>query len=189
MQKKIIVILLTSFTLTLFAQTSNHSRFLCQSDSVSYYTVKSLADNGIQAIMTFYYAYDNGRTPGETHYIIWLDNNFNGHLKKVTGCDNPIIKDTILNKSIHDIFDFYTSNQIDTITKDIESRVSMSHDMGYYIKVYLPNKTKDYNIRNFQRGVGVFVDGKRTDGKETFNLKDPRIIWINLFETTVGPVN
>ena len=139
---------MTSFALTLFGQTSNKGNFLCQSDSVSCYTVKSLTDSGIKAIMTFYYGYYDGRTSDDLHYIIWLDN-FNGHLKKITGCDNPKIKDTILNKSIRDIFDFYNSKKIDTITRDIESRVSMFYEKGYYIKVYLPNKTKVYKIGNF----------------------------------------
>jgi len=111
MLKKIILILLTSFALTLFGQTSNKGNFLCQSDSVSCYTVKSLTDSGIKAIMTFYYGYYDGRTSDDLHYIIWLDN-FNGHLKKITGCDNPKIKDTILNKSIRDIFDFYNSKKL-----------------------------------------------------------------------------
>jgi hypothetical protein len=156
-------------------------KFNCKADSIAYDKTRQLADNGIQNIITFNYRYDNGSVSGEYYYIFWQDS-ITGHYIKIGCCNQPCIRDTSA-LVLKDLFNYYEQNRIDTITAEIESTISMSHDMGYFISVYYPNKTKHYNIRNHQRGVGIQIDGKRVDGKETFPLKDPRLIWLNKAET------
>ena len=188
--KKFIItnFLLTILTLSAFGQkqrlVGDNSRFFCVADSISYFTVKNLADSGVTQIMTFHYDYDNGRVPKAVHYIIWLDNGV-GFLKSINGCDNTSIKDSSNLTGIQKIFDFFHANRIDTITRQLEPEIWMSHDMGYYITVYLPGENRHYNIRNYERGIGYKTDGQRTDKKKPSYLTDPRVLWVNLFESVI----
>jgi len=181
-------IALTLLTLTAFGQkqrlVEDNSHFFCLSDSINYYTVKNLVDSGIKQIMTFHYDFDNGRVTEAVYYIIWLDKGV-GFLKSIKGCDHTSIKDSSNLAGIQQIFDFYHANRVDTITSQLDPEVLMSHDMGYYITVYLPVENKGYNIRNYERGIGYKTDGQRTDKKKPSYLTDPRVLWLNLFESII----
>jgi hypothetical protein len=161
-------------TLTVYGQKQlldgDNSRFFCVSDSINHFAVTGLVDNGIKPIMTFNYDYNNGRVPDAVQYVLWLDNEV-GHMKIITGCDKITIKDTTFSTEIHNLFDYYKLNRIDTITRELEPpKIRMSHDMGYYITVYLPEKKEHYYIRDYERAC---------------NLKDPRVLWVNMFEKIV----
>jgi hypothetical protein len=182
---------LTLLTLSAFGQkqrlVGDDSRFFCVADSINYFTVKNLVDSGITQIMTFHYDYDNGRVPEAVHYIIWLDNGI-GFLKKINGCDHTSIIESRNLTGIQKIFDFYHANRIDTITKQIEPEIWISHDMGYYITAYLPGKNKNYNIRNYELGIGYKTYGQRADKKKPSSLTDPRVLWVNLFDTIINQI-
>jgi hypothetical protein len=179
---------LTLLTLTSFGQkqrlVGDNSRFFCVADSINYFTVKNLVDSGVSQIMTFHYDYDNGRVPEAVQYIIWLDKEV-GFLKSIIGCDHTSIKDSSNVTGIQSIFDFFHANRIDTITRQLEPEIWMSHDMGYYITVYLLGANKHYNIRNYERGIGYKTDGQRTDKKKPSYLTDPRVLWVNLFDRVI----
>lgn len=160
------------------------SRFLCHSDSITHFAVKELIDNKVDSIMTFIYDYDNGRVERAVTYIIWIDKG-QGFVRQFGGCEQ-IKNDSTYNLYVSDLFDYYRQKRIDTITGQIEAEMWQSHDMGYYVTVYLPGQTKSYNIRDYERGKGYNIDGKRMDGQEPKYPSDPRVIWINKFEEKIN---
>jgi hypothetical protein len=178
--RKLTLILALVLSINYLHGQSNY-KFDCKSDSVAYFKTRQLADFGIQKIMTFYYSFDNGSVPGQYHYIFWQDT-LTGHFIKIGCCNQLCIKDTSL-KAINDLFNYYEQNRIDTFTEDIKSEISISHDMGYFISVYYPNKTRRYNIRNYQRGIEFQKDVKRPNEKDSKQQKDPRLIWLDKAET------
>ena len=165
---------MTLLTLIVFGQKQrldgDNSRFFCVSDSIYLYAVTRLVDNGVKPIMTFKYDYNNGRVLEAVQYILWLDNEV-GHMKIITGCDKITIKDTTFSTEINNLFDYYKLNRIDTIKRELDPpKIRMSHDMGYYITVYLTGKKEHYYIRDYERAD---------------NLIDPRVLWVNMFEKIV----
>ncbi len=124
------------------------SRFVCVADSLEYYAVKGLVENQVDSIMSFLYEYDNGRVEEAVHYIIWLHEG-RGQLRAISGC-NQIGKDNTADFESGLLFDFY-AQQHDQLKKPMKNGGWQSHDMGYYIKVYLPGQTNEFNIRDNQR--------------------------------------
>jgi hypothetical protein len=150
--------------------------FTCTSDSLSHIKTLELLNNDIDTFASFRYDYDNGRSENAITYILWIDQGI-GFMNKFGGCDE-IKSDTTYTLNISDLFIYFEENRIDTLTKPIETEISQSHDMGYYISIYLPELARSYNVRDYER-----MWEYENDDWEMFDHPDARVNWVNLFES------
>jgi hypothetical protein len=166
MKQALIYIVLLFLAVPLYGQKTKpkvaKSRFVCVADSLDYYAVKGLVESQVDSIMTFLYDYDNGRVEEAVHYIIWLHEG-KGKIRAISGC-NQIGKANTADFDSGRLFNFY-AQQHAQLEKPMKNSSWQSHDMGYYIKVYLPGQTNEFNIRDNQR----FEE-------------DPKVAWVRLFE-------
>jgi len=180
--KFLIFSFLLFFTMGSFAQkqrlVGDDSRFLCVADSINYFSIKSLTDRRIQLIFSILYDYDNGRVSEAKHYILWKDNE-TGRMKTITGCDNPSTSDSSFILEPGNLFNYFDSCKIDTISRELTMISMMSHDMGYFVTVYLSGQEKSFRIRDCD------LDIYNEQYRNGFG-NDPRVTWINMFEKLIG---
>ncbi|MET4108886.1 hypothetical protein [Hymenobacter sp. UYP22] len=141
-------------------------------------TLTQLRQAGVDSIMTFLYDYDNGTVEDAVYHIVWIKKK-QGFIKTLRNCTIPSIAVQTSNK-VGSLFAFYTQNKFWDLPE--LQRCNQSHDMGYYIVVYLPNKVGHYNVRNCQRHQLKKV-GKALPGEAPKQLeKDPRSVLVDMLE-------
>lgn len=179
LMKTFYFLILLGVNFSIFGQVNSQPKFHFGEDSIAYFKKKSLKDNGITHIMTFYRHYSGGRLPMPNYYyMIWLDS-VDGHICFV---GNASIRDTTAT-FVKEIFNFYKFNRIDTITTEIKLSNSLIHDFGYYVTIDVDSTTTKFRIKDYQRGVGQSIENSNISKKELFLLKnDLRIKLFNMFE-------
>jgi hypothetical protein len=118
-------------------------------DKLSEVYACELTTKGIDTVMLCKYISDNGSSPYEEAFILWLDNG-KGYVKSFF--NNSKYKPTE-NKAVsfdaNELIKYFFVNRIDTVTSTLS--YGISHDMGYSIQLFIPGyffreRLTDYNI-------------------------------------------
>lgn len=92
----------------------------------------------VDTIILCKYIFDNGSTPSEKAFVFWQHNG-QGYLKSFFNKEqHSPTENKLISIDWSDIYQYYFTNHIDTITTDPEPSFWMSHSMGYSIQFYSP---------------------------------------------------
>jgi len=142
--------------------------------------LRQLRQQGVDSVLSFRYDYDNGTLPIARSYVVWQHVG-QQHLRVYQGCE------LLPNKlragvSLDTLFTFYARYRLDTLSSTPTFRSGISHQMGYYVLVYLPYCVKSYHIRDDQRQAGVSQLERLPEEGPVPPQRDPRSIWLDLLE-------
>ncbi|MFN8776901.1 MAG: hypothetical protein ACK5XV_09050 [Flavobacteriales bacterium] len=91
---------------------------------------------GVDTILLCKYIFDNGSSPGEKAFLFWQQNG-QGYLKAFFNNEKHIpTENKVVPIDWSDIYQYYFTNHIDTVTTDPKPSFWMSHSMGYSIQFY-----------------------------------------------------
>ena len=127
-----------------------------------------LTNKNVDTLLQAYYTFDNGRGNNATHLFLWKKNGTE-YLKVIKYKKNNKFKEFPINEcpELTNILDFYFKNETEIKTTDPKSKLWISHNYGYYLKLNLNDSEYKTYLRN----------EKRFDDKE--NLKSQ---WITLID-------
>ncbi|MDF7813833.1 hypothetical protein [Hymenobacter sp. YC55] len=147
-------------------------------DAASWLT--QLRQQGVDSVLSFRYDYDNGTLPTARSYVVWQHAG-QRHLRAYQGCEllPSKARDGL---SLDTLFSFYTRYRLDTLSATPAFRSGSSHQMGYYILVYLPYSGKSYHIRDDQRQAEIPELERLPEEQSLPPQKDPRSSWLDLLE-------
>ncbi len=156
------------------------SKFLCKSDSIYFYEIARLVDKKVDGIVSLRYDYDNGRVERARTFIFWKDDSIQ-KLRTYSGCDS-IVNDTVQNFPVELVFQFYKDHQLDTLKNQgrIKSSLWVSHNMGYFVTIYLPGKTEKFRVTqinlmdlrsSLKEGKSDYIDSRSLFVNSILNLK------------------
>jgi hypothetical protein len=152
--------------------------FVCKVDSIIQFGMQEMVGKGIDSLMIFKYDYDNGRAKNPITYFLWFNQGVS-FIWHIEGCQT-ITHDSTYTNDLSCLFNFYTSNHIDTAKGPIKSNIRQSHDMGYNITVYLNGQLRHFNVRDYQRD-DRFYSGAFQEDRPI----DLRVRLTNMFEEIV----
>jgi hypothetical protein len=122
-------------------------------DKVSESFACDLASKGIDTVMLCKYMFDNGSSPLEKAFILWLDNG-NGFLKAFfNNSKHRPTENKVIAFNAGPLINYFFANKLDSVTSEPKTDFWISHSMGYSIQLYTPalfyrHRLVDYLIRN-----------------------------------------
>jgi hypothetical protein len=147
----------------------DESTFLCKGDSIDHSFLEKLKLQGVDTIITAIYDFDNGRVEHSKHNVLWKRNGVSW-LRTFNGCD-VVSGDTTRKVNMDEILAYIDTAKFKGIEEPIETEVLISHNMGYFISISLPNRKIYIDVRDYQRS--------KIAGNEKA-LKDSRVTLANM---------
>jgi hypothetical protein len=183
-KESILALLISVIPLVAFAQKGEHlsrkAQKLAAQETPST-VIRQLQRSGTDSIISFRYDTDNGVAKQAVHYIAWVENK-RGYIKTFTDYGERLIS-TRSETKLEEIFSLYTQGKIKTLPK-LKS-CNQSHDMGYYVSVYLPSEVFRYAIRDCQRHQMLISNDLLPGEVAPEPTEDPRSVLLDLFERLV----
>lgn len=128
---------------------------ICKIDIVSETFACNLKDSlGIDTILLCKYIFDNGSLPGEKAFVLWHHNGRDSLKAFFNNSNHLPTENKIIPFEWSNVYIYYFSNRIDTVTTDPKPSFWMSHSMGYSVQFYSPttnyfcSRLQDYYWRD-----------------------------------------
>jgi hypothetical protein len=130
-----------------------------------------LIARGIDTIMLCKHILDNGSSPDEKAFILWLDNG-QGYVKSFfNNSDHQPTNNSVVSFNSNELINHFFVNRLDTVTSEPISKISISHSLGYSIQLYTP---------------GFFYRERLTDFIIQQDKKHPKSVWWNMISDRLG---
>jgi len=163
------------FVLVLLIMTSIYSFGQTQQKEFSFKMDKAITEfesalkiQKVDTILRAYYHFDNGRGNNATYLFLWKKNGKN-YLKAIKYKKRNRYKEFPIEEcsELTNILEFYLKNKTEIKATEPKSKMWMSHNYGYFIKLNLNETEYKTYLRN----------EKRFDNKEHFKSQ-----WVNLID-------
>ncbi|HVU58639.1 MAG TPA: hypothetical protein VHD83_26450 [Puia sp.] len=108
-------------------------------DKVSESFACDLVSKGIDTVMLCKYILDNGASPLEKAFVLWLDHGkgygkaFFSNLK-----DQPTEK-SVVSFDARPLIDYFFLNRLDTVTTEPQAAIYIDHSFGYSVELQVPS--------------------------------------------------
>ncbi len=142
-------------------------------DKVSEIFACDLTSKGVDTVMLCKYIFDNGSSPIEKAFVLWLENG-QGFVKAFfNNSKHQPTENKTISFDTRPLIDFFFSNRLDTVTTEPKAEVWISHSMGYSIQLQVPS---------------LFFRQRLTDIIIRQDKTHPKAIWWNIISEKLATI-